>query len=418
MAASAYIAGVALAFACMPVPAGTLIVNLNSTDPAPRAAWESVVRRFEQQQPDVRVQLNLYDHESYKKSIRNWLTGMPPDVVFWFAGYRMRQFVTPGLLEDVSDLYSADVRRDLHRSALDLVSVGDRQYGVPYTYYQIGLYVRRDVLLAAGLPYAPRTWPDLLFACERLRASGVAPIAIGTKELWPAAAWFDYIDLRVNGLAFHRELMEGRVRYTDSRVRAVFAYWRELLGRNCFSANHTSSTWQEAQPLLYQGRAAMMLSGNYIVANFPPETRPLVDFAPFPIVSADVGRFEEAPMNTLHVPARARNKDDARRFLAFVLRADVQEELNRTLLQLPVNTRARAAADRYLEQGRALLAGADGLAQFFDRDTSEDLAVVAMKGFQEFMVYPDRLDAILDAIESARARIYGALLPTAPAAPR
>ena len=56
---------------------------------------------------------------------------------------------------------------------------------------------------------------------------------------------------------------------------------------------------------------------------------------------------------------------------------------------------------------RALLANADGLAQYFDRDTSEDLANVAMKGFQEFMLQPERLEAILPAIERARARIYG-----------
>ena len=37
-------------------------------------------------------------------------TGSPaplPMSSIWYAGYRMRQFVTPGLLEDVSDLYDA-----------------------------------------------------------------------------------------------------------------------------------------------------------------------------------------------------------------------------------------------------------------------------------------------------------------------
>jgi multiple sugar transport system substrate-binding protein len=82
--------------------AGTLVINLNSAEPAPRAAWETALSRFQRENPDIRVQLNLYDHESYKRSIRNWLTGVPPDVVFWFAGNRMRQFVTPALLEDVS----------------------------------------------------------------------------------------------------------------------------------------------------------------------------------------------------------------------------------------------------------------------------------------------------------------------------
>ena len=294
----------------------------------------------------------------------------------------------------------------MHASALDLVSVAGRPYGVPYTYYAIGLYVRRDVLAAAGIGPLQQ-WTDLVAACERLKAAGVEPIAIGTKDLWPAAAWFDYLDLRSNGLAFHMSLMQGKVSFADRRVADVLARWRELVDRGCFSRNHVSSTWQEAQALLYDGRAAMMLIGNFIVPNFPRDVRDRIDFVRFPTLRDDVGRYEEAPMNTVHVPARARNKQDAKRFAAFVLRPDVQAALNRVMLQIPVNAHAAIVDDRFLQRGRDLLAGADGLSQYFDRDTSEDLAIVAMKGFQEFMLYPDRVDTIVDAIERARARIYG-----------
>ena len=93
--------------------AGTLVINLNSADPAPRAAWDAAIRRFEREHPQIHVRLNLYDHESYKRALRNWLTGVPPDVVFWFAGNRMRQFVTPGLLDDVSELYTPAVMATL-----------------------------------------------------------------------------------------------------------------------------------------------------------------------------------------------------------------------------------------------------------------------------------------------------------------
>ncbi|MEO8134756.1 MAG: ABC transporter substrate-binding protein [Betaproteobacteria bacterium] len=395
--------------------AGTLVINANTTDPAPRAAWEEAIQRFGRENPDIRVELNVYDHESYKRALRNWLTGVPPDVVFWFAGNRMRQFVTPGLLEDVSSLYGAAVRAALHPSALDMVSVGSRQFGVPYTYYQVGLYYRRDVLADAGLEHPPRTWEDLVAACDRLKAKGIEPFAIGTRDLWPAAAWFDYLNLRWNGLAFHMDLMQGKVGWSDQRVRAVFERWRTLIERRCFSRNHAASSWQESQALLYDGRAALMLIGNYIVGNFPADVKGRMEFAPFPTLRAGFARYEDAPINSIHIPARARNKADARRFLAFVMRADVQEALNRKMLQLPVNLEAAVADDRFLAQGRELLARADGLAQYFDRDTSEDLANIAMKGFQEFMLYPERIDAILDTIERARVRIYGPL--TSPAAP-
>jgi len=395
--------------------AAPLVVNANTADPAPRAAWEAAVTRFSRENPGVDIQLNVYDSESYKRSIRNWLTGAPPDVVFWYAGNRMRQFVGPGLFEDVSDLYTPQSKSNLHRSTVELVSVGDRQYGISYAYYQIGLYFRRDVLASAGISAPPRTWSDLVTACEKLVARGIEPFAIGTRDLWPAAGWFDYIDLRLNGLGFHMDLMQGRIAYTDPRVREVFAHWRELLDRNCFSRSHASSSWQESQALLYNGKAAMMLIGNFIVANFPAELRNQLDFVAFPTIRPEVGRYEDAPMNTIHIPARARNKEDARKFLRFVMRADVQETLNKTTLQIPVNLRASAADDRFLVRGRELLESADGLAQYFDRDTSDDLANVAMKGFQEFMLYPDRLDAVLDSIERARARIYGAVGIPAPA---
>ena len=112
-------------------------------------------------------------------------------------------------------------------------------------------------------------------------------------------------------------------------------------------------------------------------------------------------------MNSVHIPVSARNKEDATKFLAFVARSDVQEQINRALLQIPINRDAKVAEDRFLALGRELLEEADALTQYFDRDTSEDLATVAMKGFQEFMVRPDRLDEILEEIERARQRIYG-----------
>ena len=388
--------------------AGTLVINANTTDPAPRAAWQAAVRQFEAEHQDVRVEFNVYDHESYKKAIRNWLTSVPPDVVFWFAGNRMRQFVTPGLLDDVSALFTPAVKAAMHPAAIHLVTIDGRQYGVPYQHYQVGFYFRSDVLTGAGIAEPPRTWASLLSTCDRLKARNIEPFAIGTRDLWPAAAWFDYLDLRENGLAFHMDLMEGRVAYTDSRVRRVFDRWRTLVQRGCFSRNHASSSWQESQALLYTGKAGMMLIGNYIVPNFPPEVRDRMAFAPFPVIDPAVPRYEDAPMNTIHIPAGGRNKADARTFLSFVMRADVQEALNRRMLQIPVNTNAGIVDDPFLAAGRKLLANADGLAQFFDRDTSDDLANIAMKGFQEFLLKPERMDAILDTIERARARIYGA----------
>jgi len=123
-----------VALACLAplASAGTLVVNANTTDPAPRAAWEDVVARFQGDNPDIQVQFNIYDSESYKKSIRNWLTGSPPDVVFWYAGHRMRQFVTPGLLGPEYFREIAAVLAGAAGGPPDLAAIGEvmRRHGL------------------------------------------------------------------------------------------------------------------------------------------------------------------------------------------------------------------------------------------------------------------------------------------------
>ncbi len=53
-----------------------------------------------------------------------------------------------------------------------------------------------------------------------------------------------------------------------------------------------------------------------------------------------------------------------------------------------------------------MLAAADGLAQFYDRDTNPEMASAGMQGFQEFMVYPDREDEIRARIDAERKSVF------------
>ncbi len=385
--------------------ADTVIVNADTSDPQPKAAFQDVVKRFEAANPGTQVTLNVYDHESYKQSIRNWLTSAPPDVVLWYTGTRMRQFVQPGLLTDVSTLWTDPLKQSFGKTALDLVTDGGKQYAVPYTQYQWGIYYRADLLKKAGVATIAN-WDDLLGACDKLNAIGVAPFSLGSKDLWPTAGWFDYLDLRINGYASHMQLASGKMSYLDPKVRDVFAHWKQLLDHRCFVKNHTELSMQESQSVLFQGRAAMMLVGNFITANFTPETQDLMQFQPFPTITPGVAAAEDAPMDSVSIPQGAKNKAGAMKFLAFMMQPDVQTEINKYEKQIPANSQAKLIDDRFLMQGRKLLEATPDHAQFFDRDTNEALATLAMKGFQEFMVRPARLNRILTDIDRARLRIY------------
>ncbi|WP_052650169.1 ABC transporter substrate-binding protein [Paracoccus sp. PAMC 22219] len=383
-----------------------LVFNSNASDPAPKAAFEQLVADFEAENPEIDVQVNTFDHEGYKTAIRNFLTADAPDVVFWFAGNRMRPFVEAGQFLDVSDVWAQNGLTDSLSSTLSAMTIDDKQWGVPFTYYQWGVYMNRDVYAQVGVEPAD-TWEGFLANCEAFKAAGIDCLTTGSKALWPVAGLFDYLSLRTNGYDWHMQLTNGEVAWTDDSVRAVFAEFAKVLPY--VSANHAAIDWQDAVSNLVQGTAANYVMGNFAVASFKDGgmTDENLGFMSFPTINADIPRAEEAPTDTLHIPAGAKNPDDAKLFLAFAARPDVQTTLNAALGQLPVNAEASVGDDPFLQAGFEMLSTAEGgIAQFFDRDASPEMAKAGMEGFQEFMVRPERLDDILERLERQRQRLY------------
>jgi len=387
--------------------AGQITINTDASDPAPKKAFEEIVADFQKANPDVTVKINTFDHEGYKGAIRNFLTADAPDVVNWYAGNRMAPFVKAGLFDDVSDVWAKNGLDDTLKSAASSMTIDGKKWGVPYTYYQWGIYYRKDIFAANGIT-PPKTWDELIAASAKLKAAGVTPFAIGTKALWPTGGWFDYLDLRVNGYEFHMDLTSGKIPYTDPRVKAVFDKWAELVKPGYFLENHAAIDWQDAVPAFVQGKAAMYLMGNFAVATFKQGglKEEQIGFLQFPTITAGLPAAEDAPTDTVHIPAKAKNKEDARKFLAFIASPAAQSKMNATLGQLPVNNKADKPSDVFLDQGFALLSKAYGLAQFYDRDAPAEMAKAGMEGFQEFMVKPDSEAAILDRLEKTRAKVY------------
>ncbi|WP_424933311.1 ABC transporter substrate-binding protein [Amaricoccus macauensis] len=390
---------------------GTLKIFSDMSNPAPRAVMEELAAQFDEMHPDLTVELTIIDREAYKTQIRNFLTANPPDVANWYAANRMRPYVNAGLFEDVSDIWEDPEISENLASTKGAMTLDDKQWGVPYTYYQWGVYYREDIYNELGLS-EPTTWDELKSNCQAILDSGRKCFTIGTKFLWTAGGWFDYLNMRTNGYDFHMALTNGEVEWTDERVKATFANWRELIDMGAFIDNHQSYSWQEALPFMTNGDAAAYLMGNFAVAPLREAglSDDQLDFYQFPVINPDVELAEDAPTDTFHIPSGAENKEAAREFLKFVVSADVQTEINAgdKLGQLPVNAQSAVGDDEMLIQGFEMLSSNSpgGVAQFFDRDAPAEMASVAMEGFQEFMVFPDNLDDILARLEQARGRIY------------
>ncbi|WP_119071303.1 ABC transporter substrate-binding protein [Aggregatilinea lenta] len=382
--------------------------NSYNGDPEPRRVDEMVVKMWNDANALMPVEHSIIAHEDFKQALRAYLTAEPaPDVLTWFAGNRARFFIDRGLIADVSDMWAENGFDTSFAPGFQaLATVDDKQYFVPTSYYWWAVYYRPSLFEKAGVDKVPETWDEFLGACDTLNAAGIAPITIGTRYPWTAAAWFDYLDMRVNGPEFHINLMLLNESYTDERVKNVFTYWNQLFEHNCFIEDPAAYAWQEAVDFMVQEEAAMYLMGGFIYDSYPDELEDDLDFFRFPIIDPEIPVGEDAPTDGYFIAANARNLDGGKQFLAYLASQEIQQLVFDELGRLPTRTDVDvSAAPARVQKGVQLVQGADYVAQFYDRDTTPPMAEVGMEGFSRFWSDPSSVDEVLADLEAERLRI-------------
>ncbi|MGF6702297.1 multiple sugar transport system substrate-binding protein [Paraburkholderia sp. MM5496-R1] len=388
------------------VDAATLNVNVSARGNQ-RSTWQDAFDQFKKANPDIDLKITYVTEEAYKVQMGGWLATDPPDVVSWHDGERMAYYAQRGLLEDLSSDWAKNGWSQQYASVKDASTYKGRQYAAPLGYDAYGFFYRKDLFEKAGIRSEPKTWDELLEANKKLKAIGVAPIAVAARDSWTLAAWFDYLDLRINGNEFHQKLMAGEIPYTDPRVKKVYTTWKTLLDNHDFIDNALSYDVDSIGPILNNGKAAMMLMGTFFSASFPPSIKDQIGFFRFPVLDANVPMAEDGPVNVLLIPAKAKNKADARKLLAFMETPKINAELAKGWGQLPSNSQAAAPEDAISKVGFQTLANTKGgIAQFYDRDMQKEMADEGMKAMQQFYSDPSQLDSVLAHLEATRKRIY------------
>src|SRR5215203_5928371 len=243
---------------------GEVTLGSNYSDPVPKAGLAAAVEAFPNK--NVQVITNTVDHNTFQENITTYLQN-PDDVIAWFAGYRMQFFAAQDLLGPIDDVWEAGLN-DQMSEGFKLASTGQdgKMYFVPWTYYCWGIHYRPSLFEEKGWT-VPKTIDELMSLADNMKTAGIAAFALGNDGRWPAMGTFDQLNFRMNGYQFHVDLMAGKEKWTDDRVKAVFAQWESLLPLHQADAN--GRTWEEAAAAVVNKEAGMMTIGTFIGTQFP-----------------------------------------------------------------------------------------------------------------------------------------------------
>lgn len=374
-----------------------------------RTAWVDIVARFSKENPDITVKHSESAQEEYKQSFETRIATEKIDIAFWFAGERLKHLADKKLLVPLDDDFiKKTARTSATKATLDAGLLAGKYYSFPVSYYPWGFFYRKSLFSALGLT-PPQTWKDFLKTCEVLKAAKITPTAIGAKAGWPTAAWFDYLDLRINGLAFHQKLLNGDIPFTDPKVRKVFDEWEGLLTKGYFLTESIDTDWDSVLPFLYRKQVGMALMGGFAAAKFPPgevsgeDVTKDIGFFPFPRFSTQIPVYEEAPLDVLVLPTTGQNRLAAHRFLTFLAQSNELNQYNELVRQISPLSKAPPSSDPFLRTGKSVLDKAAGISFFFDRDAKQKMVKPTFDALKRFLSPPhDSAAAIQSIAEGSR----------------
>ena len=366
---------------------GEVTLGSNYSDDVPKKAMQAAADSFTAK-TGITVKINTVAHGTFQDQISNYLQGTPDDVWTWFSGFRMRFFAAQGLAYDISDVWAN--LQPHYTDAFKVGSTGDdgKQFFVPIYLYPWAVFYRKSVFADKG--YAiPKTFDELKTLAAKIKGDGLIPFAFGDKDGWPAMGTFDILNLRLNGYQFHVDLMAGKEKWSDPKVKTVFDTFKEILPFHQEGA--AGRIWQDASTALVQKKAAMYFHGMFTSQQFQQAGQADLDdldFFPYPDFGTqyDAEKALDAPIDGFALSKAPKNLDAAKAFVEHLGQPDTQVAwVSADKSNIAAAKDADTSAYTPLQKKAAEVIGqAQRITQFLDRDTNPNFA--GPNGMQAFLL--------------------------------
>jgi raffinose/stachyose/melibiose transport system substrate-binding protein len=279
-----------------PNAAATMTWWHNGTSDPLLSLWQHAATAYHAAHPNVTINVDAIQNEQFQTKVPLALQGSAPPTIYqqWGGGQEASQ-IGSGKVMDLTSATAGWI------STLGPAAAGwqvaGKQYGVPYDLHVVGLWYRKDLFAKAGITAVPTTLDGLNADVVKLRSAGLAPIAIGSKDRWPDAFWWEYFAVRECSPTVLKTQISA-LKLTDGCWQRAGTDLTAFLATKPFQDSFLGTPAQQgagsSAGLVANGQAAMELQGDWELGTMEPLTTDKnlgseVGWFPFPAVAGGQG---------------------------------------------------------------------------------------------------------------------------------
>ncbi|KQP55358.1 extracellular solute-binding protein [Agreia sp. Leaf283] len=391
----------------------TLTMWHNSTTGDGKKYWDDTAAAFEKANPNVTVEIQSVQNEEMDGKLQTALnSGDAPDIFMARGGGKLADVVKAGQAMDLTSGLT-DATKTAVGNSLSAFEIDGKNYGVPTAVLPSGFFYSSDLLTQAGITDTPKTIDELEAADEKLKAAGIAPIAVGAKDAWPAAHWYYNFALRACSQDVLNEAATSRNFDDDCWLKAG-ENLESFIKTEPFNDGFLTTAAQQgagsSAGLIANRQAAMELMGAWdpgVIASLTPDQKPLADLKWFPFPEVPGGDGEAGAMMggvdgfTCWVNAPKECVD----FLNFTAEKANQEAYATAFQTLPASTEAQSSVtDPALKDVLAAYNDAPYVSVWLDTLYGQNVGNALNVAVVDMFAGKGDAQSIVDAVNAAAAK--------------
>lgn len=247
---------------------GIHVANPEEQEPVTNSIVEAFNEKYDGK---YQVEFEAADTESHSKNMKLEASDGTLPEIFWLDSAEAPEYADSGVLLDLTDYLSENKDIDDALNGMeDAFNNGDIQYGLPYQCNVQGFFYNKDLFDAAGVDYptSETTYEQFLDMIQKLKDSGVTPIAIGSKnsgytmwafnEFMERYGWSENIDV----------IQSGDMKFNNPDMVSCFEKLEGLKEAQAFPENMATIEYFDAKQQFDDGRAAMFGTGQWDCSEF------------------------------------------------------------------------------------------------------------------------------------------------------
>jgi len=182
---------------------------------------------------------------------------------------------------------------------LEQFQLEGKTYLIPHTLITYAIWYDKRDFAEAGIEALPETWDEFLETCEKIKATGVEPIAQDAGVPFYNIIWFFYLVERLKGPGFLLAAAEdptGKLWDDPAFVKA--AEMERELWDNYVIEGAEGFAWPQGQATLADDISAMELCGSWLPNELKDAVDPEFEWGglPFPAVEGGEGKGTDIPV--------------------------------------------------------------------------------------------------------------------------